>query len=223
MKIKILLISLFFLPCRFGLHASDIGITVSSNDSTVYISETKIDTLVSNSGQQWYMKTVQVNGKDVDPDMQRKILHSLKRTYKQLLGFHFFQNDFPGILFLFGGLPFISMALIFLFVVIIPLALIFIIIFSVYQGKKAKERSNYQKDRTNDKKNKEDYQTEEKPSGYYSDKDELRRKKGITTMCIGVGLAILLGIVLKYLGFGVGAVVFFVGLGDYLSSKPNIK
>ena len=42
-------------------------------------------------------------------------------------------------------------------------------------------------------------------------------------MCIGVGLAILLGIVLKYLGFGVGAVVFFVGLGDYLSSKPNIK
>ena len=40
-------------------------------------------------------------------------------------------------------------------------------------------------------------------------------------MCLGVGLAILLGIMIKEVGVGIGALVFFIGLGKWYIARQN--
>ncbi len=44
---------------------------------------------------------------------------------------------------------------------------------------------------------------------------------GIRQMCLGVGLAILLGIMIKEVGVGIGALVFFIGLGKWYIARQN--
>ena len=40
---------------------------------------------------------------------------------------------------------------------------------------------------------------------------------GVRQCCLGIGLAIFLGIIMDELGFGIGALVFFIGLGKIIS------
>jgi hypothetical protein len=44
---------------------------------------------------------------------------------------------------------------------------------------------------------------------------------GIRQMFLGVGLAIFLGIVAGKIGFGIGALVFFIGLGKWFIARQN--
>jgi len=44
---------------------------------------------------------------------------------------------------------------------------------------------------------------------------------GIRQMCLGVGLAIFLGIMIKEVGVGIGALVFFIGLGKWYIARQN--
>ena len=44
---------------------------------------------------------------------------------------------------------------------------------------------------------------------------------GIRQMFLGVGLAIFLGIVASKIGFGIGALVFFIGLGKWFIARQN--
>lgn len=44
---------------------------------------------------------------------------------------------------------------------------------------------------------------------------------GITQMCTGIGLAIFLGLILDELGFGIGALVFFIGLGKFIIARQS--
>ena len=46
---------------------------------------------------------------------------------------------------------------------------------------------------------------------------------GIRQMFTGVGLAIFLGIIMGDLGFGIGALVFFIGLGKYVIARQERK
>ncbi len=41
---------------------------------------------------------------------------------------------------------------------------------------------------------------------------------GIRHCCLGIGLAIFLGIIMDEMGFGIGALVFFIGLGKVISA-----
>ena len=53
--------------------------------------------------------------------------------------------------------------------------------------------------------------------------DRRLRNDGIKNVCVGVGLAILLGIIMKGVGLGIGALVAAIGLGKliiwYLDKK----
>ena len=54
------------------------------------------------------------------------------------------------------------------------------------------------------------------------DWDRSDYQTGVRQMFTGVGLAIFLGIILGKLGIGIGALVFFIGLGKwYISRKSN--
>ena len=44
---------------------------------------------------------------------------------------------------------------------------------------------------------------------------------GIRQMCVGVGLAIFLGLIVGNLGIGIGALVFFIGLGKWYIGRQN--
>lgn len=44
---------------------------------------------------------------------------------------------------------------------------------------------------------------------------------GIRQMCLGVGLAILLGFMIEEVGVGIGALVFFIGLGKWYIARQN--
>jgi len=44
---------------------------------------------------------------------------------------------------------------------------------------------------------------------------------GIRQMCVGAGLAIFLGLIIGDLGWGIGALVFFIGLGKWYIGRQN--
>lgn len=46
-------------------------------------------------------------------------------------------------------------------------------------------------------------------------------QSGIRQMCLGVGLAIFLGLVAEEVGFGIGALVFFIGLGKWFIARQQ--
>ena len=46
-------------------------------------------------------------------------------------------------------------------------------------------------------------------------------QSGIRQMCLGVGLAIFLGITAGKIGFGIGALVFFIGLGKWYIARQS--
>ena len=51
--------------------------------------------------------------------------------------------------------------------------------------------------------------------------DDSEYNAGIRQMFTGVGLAIFLGIILDELGLGIGALVFFIGLGKWFIARQN--
>lgn len=53
------------------------------------------------------------------------------------------------------------------------------------------------------------------------DWDSNTYQAGLRQMFTGVGLAIFLGIILGKLGFGIGALVFFIGLGKWLVARQD--
>ena len=46
---------------------------------------------------------------------------------------------------------------------------------------------------------------------------------GLRQMFTGIGLAIFLGIILDELGIGIGALVFFIGLGKWIVARQDKK
>ena len=51
--------------------------------------------------------------------------------------------------------------------------------------------------------------------------DDSEYNAGIRQMFTGIGLAIFLGIILDELGLGIGALVFFIGLGKWFIARQN--
>ena len=57
----------------------------------------------------------------------------------------------------------------------------------------------------------------------YSPTNSKEYNDGIRQMFTGVGLAIFLGIILDELGVGIGALVFFIGLGKFIIARQSRK
>ena len=51
--------------------------------------------------------------------------------------------------------------------------------------------------------------------------DDDEYQKGLRQMFTGIGLAIFLGIVAGKVGFGIGALVFFIGLGKWFIARQS--
>ncbi len=57
----------------------------------------------------------------------------------------------------------------------------------------------------------------------YSTNNSKEYNDGIRQMFTGIGLAIFLGIILEELGLGIGALVFFIGLGKFMIARQAKK
>lgn len=91
---------------------------------------------------------------------------------------------------------------------ILPLLVVLIIVFAISRGRKAKFRAYEQMAERG----------QDIPQGLQDaiDSDDIKlRNDGVRTICTGIGLAILLGVIMDELGVGIGALVFLVGVGKY--------
>lgn len=92
---------------------------------------------------------------------------------------------------------------------VLPILLVLIIVFFVYKGRKAKYRAYQQMAEKGQDIPKSAYEA-------LDPEDNKLRADGVRTICVGIGLAILLGIIMDEVGIGIGALVFFVGVGKYV-------
>lgn len=108
-----------------------------------------------------------------------------------------------------GGLIIVFIVLFGIF--ILPIILIIVILYFIYKGRKAKY----------------DAYKSIAESGQAVPEEELRRmsepitdramfNKGIKNIFLGIGLAVLLGIILRDLGIGIGILVACIGIGELL-------
>lgn len=92
---------------------------------------------------------------------------------------------------------------------VLPILLVLIIVFFVYKGRKAKYHAYQQMAEKGQDIPKSAYEA-------LDPEDNKLRADGVRTICVGIGLAILLGIIMDEVGIGIGALVFFVGVGKYV-------
>ena len=101
---------------------------------------------------------------------------------------------------------------------VFPLLVLFLILFFVYKGNKAKQKT-YQKMIDSGQPIPQETYNRMTEEGYKL------RNEGLRDICVGIGLAIFLGIIIDELGIGIGALIAFIGLGKLLAwySSRNDK
>lgn len=99
---------------------------------------------------------------------------------------------------------------------VLPLLILFLILYFVYKGRKAKYNT-YQKMAASGQPIPEETLKE------MSEEDMKMRNEGLRDICLGVGLAIFLGIILDEIGVGIGALIACIGLGKLLSWNATQK
>lgn len=91
---------------------------------------------------------------------------------------------------------------------VLPILLVLLIVFSVYKGRKAKYEAYQQMAEKGQEIPQSTLQA-------LNPEDAKLRNDGIRNIFVGIGLAILLGIIMDEIGVGIGVLVFFVGVGKY--------
>ena len=99
---------------------------------------------------------------------------------------------------------------------VFPLLVLFLIFFFVYKGQKAKYRS-YEKMAASGQ------PIPQETLNRMTENEYKLRNEGIANICVGVGLAIFLGIIMDELGIGIGALVAFIGLGKLMAWYASRK
>lgn len=121
----------------------------------------------------------------------------------------------------------IRFAVIFFFV-ILPLLIVALILFSVYKGRQAKRREYERREKDQATTAEQPQPTSEEMAfsqapDPMAEENRRLRNDGIKNVCVGVGLAVLLGIIMDEIGLGIGALVAAIGLGKliiwYLDKK----
>lgn len=104
-----------------------------------------------------------------------------------------------------------------LLIVVCPLLLLFIILFFVYRGRRAKQKE-YEKRIASGQ------PIPHEVTEAMQDSDLKMRKEGTSNICVGVGLAIFLGVVMDMdLGYGIGALLVCIGIGKIIISGMDNK
>ena len=91
---------------------------------------------------------------------------------------------------------------------VLPILLVLIIVYAVHKGRKAKYRA-YQKMAE------QGLPLPDDAAAPVTADDQKLRDDGVRTICVGIGLAFLLGLIMDELGIGIGALIFFIGVGKY--------
>lgn len=120
-----------------------------------------------------------------------------------------FDGHFEGISGVFKKFGWLFALIPILLFFVLPILLVLIIVFFVYKGRKAKYRAYQQMAEKGQDIPKSAYEA-------LDPEDNKLRADGVRTICVGIGLAILLGIIMDEVGIGIGALVFFVGVGKYV-------
>ena len=126
--------------------------------------------------------------------------------FENLFDGHFDLPKFEGVMKKFGWLIALIPILIFF---VLPVLIILIIALTVYKGRKAKYRA-YEKMAEKGQEIPQSLQEEMDPN------DVKTRNDAVRTICVGVGLFILLGVIMDSFGRAIGALVFCIGVGKYL-------
>ena len=150
-----------------------------------------------------------------DAEDDQYITHRHRTTYSTSSDVRELKEVMEGVGGIFG--PMITGAIIFFIIILLAPLLIIIVIF-YFVNKNRRERyklaqmaiqngqpipDDILKNQVSSSSKSSDYQT------------------GIRQMFLGVGLAIFLGIVAGKIGFGIGALVFFIGLGKWFIARQN--
>jgi len=96
---------------------------------------------------------------------------------------------------------------------VFPLLILFLILFFIYKGRKAKYKA-YEKMAESGQPIPQE--TMARMSQGMAVEDYKIRNEGLRDVCVGIGLAIFLGIIMDEFGIGIGALVTFIGLGKLL-------
>ena len=114
----------------------------------------------------------------------------------------------------------VPIALGILFFFVLPLLIIFLIFYFTYKGRKAKYNT-YQKIAETGQ------PIPEETVKQMYEGDIKMRNEGITNICAGAGLAILLGLIIDEVGIAIGALIACIGIGKliiwYLSRNDRQK
>lgn len=112
------------------------------------------------------------------------------------------------------GWVFVALPILMFFV--FPLLILFLILFFVYKGNKSKQKT-YQKLIDSGQ------PIPQETISRMTQESQRLRNEGLRDICVGIGLAIFLGIMLDELGIGIGALVAFIGLGKLMAWYANNK
>jgi len=112
------------------------------------------------------------------------------------------------------GWVFVALPILFFFV--FPLLILFLILFFVYKGNKSKQKT-YQKLIDSGQ------PIPQETINRMTQESQRLRNEGLRDICVGIGLAIFLGIIIDEVGIGIGALVAFIGLGKLMAWYANNK
>ncbi len=112
------------------------------------------------------------------------------------------------------GWVFVLLPILFFFV--FPLLILFLILFFVYKGNKSKQKT-YQKLIDSGQ------PIPQETVNRMTQESQRLRNEGLRDICVGIGLAIFLGIIIDEVGIGIGALVAFIGLGKLMAWYANNK
>lgn len=151
-----------------------------------------------------------------DAEDDQYITHRHRTTYTTSSDVH----EFKEVMESFGGIfgPMLAMSVVVFLVIFFLLPLLIIIAIFYFVNKNRKERYKLAQMAIQNGQPIPDDILKSKVSSSSGDNDY---QTGVRQMFTGVGLAIFLGFIIGKVGIGIGALVFFIGLGKWFIARQN--
>lgn len=201
-----------------GLFFPSLAVAQDAQDSALIVTEIATDDTLSAENDTvkvgtWTFNTRGMNANGSITYTDDEDLTDAKELFLDVFGADTFFEKLSKLMDKYGWIFFIIPVLLFLF----PLLLLFIILFFVYRGRRAKQKE-YEKHLASGQ------PIPNEVTEAMQDSDLKMRKEGISNICVGAGLAIFLGVVMEIdLGYGIGALLACIGIGKIIISGMGDK
>ena len=201
-----------------GLFFPSLAVAQTAQDSALIVTEIATDDTLSAENDTvkvgtWTFNTGGVNANGSIAYTDDEDLTDAEELFLDVFGDGAFFEKLSKLMDKYGWIFFLIPVLLFLF----PLLLLFIILFFVYRGRKAKYKA-YEKMAQSGQ------PIPQETLGNLQSADLKMRKEGISNICVGIGLAIFLGMVMDInLGYGIGALLACIGIGKIIISGMGDK